>query len=64
MDSLKALDPRRPIREADIDQVAVTDRMGADIISTGAKLADLAARVAANDAAIERVNQIPHLRAH
>ena len=29
--------------KADIDQVAVTDRMGADIISTGAKLADLAA---------------------
>src|SRR3954471_4716580 len=26
VDSLKALDPKRPIREADIDQVAVTSR--------------------------------------
>ena len=31
VDSLKALDPKRPIREADIDQVAVTNR---DFIST------------------------------
>ena len=25
VDSLKALDPKRPIREADIDRVAVSD---------------------------------------
>ena len=31
VDSLKALDPKRPIREADIDQVAVTNR---DFMST------------------------------
>ena len=30
-DSLKVLDPRRPIREADIDQVGVTNR---DFMST------------------------------
>jgi hypothetical protein len=40
VDSLKALDPKRPIREADIDQVAVTNR---DFMSTrpSTTLADL-----------------------